>query len=322
MVRVGSWMMLHAEGGTLNNQRLNRESKGADAADGSKQCAKARSFEISEPCEWDRQHREWPPELESLHQPPQRLWLCGQIPGCLPTVAIVGSRNASVAGLRFAFEMASELTLNGFRIVSGLARGIDAAALEGAVCSAGQGGPAPIVLLGNGLPSIYPPENQPLARRIIDQGGSLMSEYRPGTAPLRHHFPRRNRLISGWSLAVVVVEATLKSGSMGTASHALDQGREVCAVPGPARGGTHDGCHELIRSGAHLVNCARDVIEICAGIAAGADGFVRGSSSDRVELKRHLDEHPLTLDQLLQVTGWTPIRLLRAFRAGESQGNL
>lgn len=302
-------------GGTLNSQRLQSEWKRDDAEEAIEKGAKPRGTEIPDPWNWNRQHQEWPAELESVNHPPRGLWLCGQIPGCVPTVAIVGSRKASVAGLRLAFDIASDLTLSGFRIVSGLARGIDAAALEGAVCGAAQGGPAPLVLLGNGLPAIYPPENQPLARRIIDLGGSLMSEYRPGTAPLRHHFPRRNRLISGWSLAVVVVEATLRSGSMGTASHALDQGREVCAVPGPAQGGTHDGCHDLIQSGAHLITSARDVIEICAGIAEGANRYERGSRSDRVEMKRLLEEHSLTLDQSLHVTGWTPIRLLRAFCA-------
>jgi len=307
------------KGGTLDSRHLDIDWKHDDAAAGAEECEQARSFELTEPWRWNRQHRNWPSELESLSHPPRRLWLCGQIPGCWPTVAIVGSRKASVAGLRFAFEIASELTLSGFRIVSGLARGIDAAALEGAVCSAAQGGPAPLVLLGNGLPAIYPPENQQLARRIIDLGGSLMSEYRPGTAPLRHHFPHRNRLISGWSLAVVVVEATRKSGSMGTASHALDQGREVCAVPGPVLRGTHDGCHDLIQSGAHLVTCARDVIEICGGIAEGKEVFERGSRGDRVEMKCLLDQHQLTLDQVLLVTRWTPLRLLRAFCAVESQ---
>ena len=232
---------------------------------------------------WRPNEPSWPQQLLSIPTPPRRLWRSGATPVAAPTVAIVGSRDASVAGRTFAFELAEKLTSCGFRVISGLARGIDTAALEGALRGGQGGGPAPLALLGNGLPGIYPPENSSLAARIVAGGGSLLSEYSPGTPPRRYHFPRRNRLISGWSLAVVVVEASCRSGSMGTARHALEQGREVCAVPGSVGDGGHEGCHRLIQDGAHLVTGARDVMEVCAGwrdATVGWQGDFDGSTGD------------------------------------------
>ena len=177
----------------------------------------------------------------------------------------------------------------------------------------------PLALLGNGLPAIYPAKNRPLARRILQCGGALISEYPPGAAPRPHHFPHRNRLISGCSVAVVVVEATVRSGSMGTARHALDQGCEVCAVPGSVESASHQGCHLLIRDGAHLVTCARDIIEVCAGLGvagcrAGIEGTARqGLSADLRRLERERKLHGDDLCRLHEVTGWSPIRLLRAW---------
>jgi DNA processing protein len=300
------------------------------------------SSTLEDPRPWIPSCHQWPEPLRWIDRPPQKLWICGNKPVGPPIIAIVGSRKASVAGLRWAFQIAAELSRSGFRIVSGLALGIDAAALEGAVlgCEEFKSSATPtvtkslaapfeavpfappIALLGNGLPMIYPAKNRPLARRIVQCGGALISEYPPGTAPRPHHFPHRNRLISGCSVAVVVVEATLRSGSMGTARHALDQGCEVCAVPGPVESASHQGCHLLIRDGAHLVTCARDIIEVCAGLGvagcrAGIEGTARkGLSADQRRLERERKRHGDDLCRLHEVTGWSPIRLLRAWSGG------
>ena len=143
--------------------------------------------------------------------------------------------------------------------MSGLARGVDACALEGALSvEGGVGG----VVLGNGLPEIYPTENIELAHRLVAGGGFVASEFQLDALPLKGHFPTRNRLISGWSVGVVVVAATVRSGSLHTAKWALDQGREVFAVPGPVEGPEFEGVHHLIRDGAHLVASAAEAIEI------------------------------------------------------------
>ena len=246
----------------------------------------------------------WPSILDGIASPPEKLWVSGILAPERASIAIVGSRRASTSGLRISFEVAAELTRAGFRVVSGLAHGIDRAALEGALHGGGQ----PLALLGNGLPAIYPAANRDLAAKIITAGGSLVTEYKPGTPPRRGNFPRRNRLISGWSLGVILVEAAIKSGSMGTARHALEQGREIFAFPGSVEGGRNDGCHVLIQDGAYLVTGADEILEIFAGL-----GPKRTSSDDGKKLEQLAREHGPDLDQLLEVTGWSPVRLLKAW---------
>lgn len=246
----------------------------------------------------------WPVILDTIPFPPRTLYLSGKLASEGPSLAIVGSRMASVCGRRMSFEIAAALTRAGFRVVSGLAHGIDAAALEGALLGGGQ----PLALLGNGLPDIYPAANRQLASRIIAAGGALVTEYPPGTPPRRGHFPRRNRLISGWSLGVIVVEAARKSGSMSTARYAIDQGRELFAFPGSIDGGGHEGCHDLIRHGAHLVTDGDDILEILAGFVP-----FDSHSRDKEELSRLMKEHGDDLMRLLEVTGWSPVRLLKAW---------
>ena len=177
-------------------------------------------------------------------------------------VAIVGSRRSTTVGERIAHKMGRELTAKGWTVVSGLARGIDGAALEGALRAALEdpNAPPPVAILGNGLPDIYPPEHEDLASRIVQSGGVLYSEFDRKAPPRRSHFPKRNRLISALSRGVVVVEATLRSGSLITANWALEQGREVFAVPGSPEGPGSAGCHQLIREGALLVTSAEEVL--------------------------------------------------------------
>lgn len=172
-------------------------------------------------------------------------------------VAIVGSRRASVFGREFAFELAQSLSDMGITIVSGVARGIDSAAHRGALLEKGR----TIGVLGCGFDVIYPPENKGLYREIIERG-SLISEYAPGTPPLPQNFPARNRIISGLSEGVIIVEASERSGALITADFALEQGREVMVVPGNVRSSISKGCHKLIKQGAYLIDSAEDVIEI------------------------------------------------------------
>jgi DNA processing protein len=198
----------------------------------------------------------YPPLLSTIPDPPIVLWLAGRAHVLdLPSVALVGSRHASPNGLAIARMLARDLTRAGVVVVSGLAQGVDSAAHEGALEA---GGPT-IAVLGCGPDVVYPRQNRTLAARIRDVG-CLLSEFPPGTPPLPRHFPLRNRIISGLSLAVVVIEAAERSGSLITARLALEQGRDVLAVPGGVVSGCHRGCHALIKDGAGLVESAEDVL--------------------------------------------------------------
>jgi DNA processing protein len=200
---------------------------------------------------------DYPALLARIADPPPRLWLRGD-PRALavPCVAIVGSRAASPYGVRVAEQLAADLARAGVTVVSGLARGIDSAAHRGALTTGRT-----VAILGSGADVIYPPEHEALAQRILDAHGALVSELPPGSPPRRGNFPRRNRLISGVSLAVVVVEASTRSGSLQTARFALEQGREVLAVPGTILGERFRGSHGLLRDGAKLVESASDILE-------------------------------------------------------------
>lgn len=199
---------------------------------------------------------DYPEALASLDDAPPVLALRGH-PSLLrrPAVAVVGARNASIAGRRMAERLSMDLSSAGFLVVSGMARGIDTAAHGGAL-EAGT-----VAVLAGGIDVVYPPENGGLYREIAERG-LLVAESPLGTEPQARHFPRRNRLISGLSLGVVVVEAALKSGSLITARLALDQGRDVFAVPGSPVDPRAQGCNRLIKDGAVLVETAEDVVAV------------------------------------------------------------
>jgi DNA processing protein len=207
------------------------------------------------------------------------LWYRGELAALRgPAVAIVGSRAASVAALEIAGKLAEDLAARGAVIVSGLARGVDSAAHEGAL-RAGR----TMAVLGSGVDRLYPREHDGLAHRIAEHG-LVLSEYPPGTPPLAFHFPMRNRLISGLSRGVIVVEASEQSGSLITAACALQQGREVMAVPGNVLGGRNRGAHALIRDGATIVESAADVLET---LGWGTQRqWVTASSEHAVEVPR------------------------------------
>ena len=199
----------------------------------------------------------YPPQLAEIDDPPAVLWVRGDpLPLSSPAVAVVGSRTGTPYACAVAEHLAAGLADRGVAVISGLARGVDAAAHRGALAG---GGPT-VAVLGSGVDVVYPPEHASLADAVVGQG-ALVSELGPGAPPLRHHFPRRNRILSGLSRAVVVVEATVRSGSLITARLAAEQGREVMAVPGNVLSGRSRGAHRLIRDGARIVETADDILE-------------------------------------------------------------
>lgn len=210
---------------------------------------------------------DYPHMLREIPSPPPILFFRGDLAAAgLKTVAIVGSRKASLAGLKIATSLAKDLARLGFTIVSGLARGIDRAAHTGAL----EAGGATIAVLGSGIDVIYPPEHDKLARSISNSG-AVMTELPPGTPPLRQNFPRRNRIISGLSVGTVVVEAGEASGALITAHCALEQNRSVFAVPSTPGYATSVGTNRLLKEGAALVESADDILrEICPQIGSPA----------------------------------------------------
>lgn len=209
---------------------------------------------------------EYPRVLREIEDPPKVLFLRGSLaPQDALSIAIVGSRHATQYGVGQAEKLAAGLARAGFTITSGLARGIDASAHQGALAAGGR----TLAVLGSGVSNIYPPEHADLAKRVVESG-ALISENPPRSAPLAGAFPQRNRLISGMSLGVLVVEAAERSGALITARHAMEQGREVFAVPGRVDSRVSRGCHRLIRDGAKLVESVEDVLEELGPLVAAA----------------------------------------------------
>jgi DNA processing protein len=270
---------------------------------------------------WD--DARFPAALLAIPDVPPVLWYRGVLDALeAPAVAIVGSRAASAVALEAAASIAADLAALGIVVVSGLARGVDSAAHRGAMRMGRT-----IAVLGSGLDRVYPPEHRDLALDIA-QSGLVVSEHAPGTAPLPFHFPLRNRLISGLSLGVVVIEASDKSGSLITAGCALEQGRDVMAVPGNVLSGRNRGGHGLIRDGARIVECAADIVEEL-GMGPSPP---QGSRSDRSPgkstasadpLLRHLDPGvPYDVDGLAEACGLDAARLLPRLLQLELQGFL
>ncbi|MBI2104334.1 MAG: DNA-protecting protein DprA [Candidatus Omnitrophica bacterium] len=199
----------------------------------------------------------YPTRLKTIPDPPLALYVRGTLTAADETaIAIVGSRRASPYGRQCAERLSEDLALRGITVVSGLALGIDGAAHRGALRAGGR----TLAVLGSGLARLYPPAHERLADQAAEQG-AVLSEYPLEAEPLPHHFPRRNRLISGLSLGVIVVEASARSGALITADCALEQGREVFAVPGPMTSVTSEGTHRLLKQGARLVTSVEDVLD-------------------------------------------------------------
>src|SRR5262245_26882442 len=239
----------------------------------------------------------YPAYLRETYDPPPVLFCRGELVADEGprSVGVVGSRAASPEGRTLARSLARDLAAVGVTIVSGLARGIDVAAHRGAIEARGR----TVAVLGSGLDRVYPKEHEDVVETLLERG-AVVSEFPLGTPPSPAHFPRRNRVIAGWSRAVVVVEAADKSGALGTARHALDAGREVCAVPGhpTARGAA--GTNRLIRDGAALVRGAADVAQEIGLVIEVTDAYPAGGEDVLGLLRR---DAPASLEELQSRSG-------------------
>jgi DNA processing protein len=258
----------------------------------------------------------YPAPLDEIPDPPGLLYVKGAIePRDALAIAIVGTRRCTPYGMRVADRLAAALARVGMTVVSGLARGIDAAAHRGALKAGGR----TIGVMANGLAQIYPPEHEELARQMAERG-AVVSEMPMGQGPLSGLFPQRNRIISGLCLGVVVIEAPPRSGALSTAHHAMEQNREVFAVPGPVDSLSSQGCHRLIRDGARLVETVDDILEELGPLVSE----VRTSSEETpvrhpVELTLsdqersllgHLTDHATAVDELIVRTGLAASQVL------------
>ena len=270
------------------------------------------------------QHPEYPAVLRHIHGPPPVLYCRGDT-GALdrPCLAMVGSRHASRDGLNHARRFAHALSEGGFSVVSGLALGVDGAAHRGAV----DGGGMTIGILANGVDQPYPRRHETLANDLLQAGGLLVSELPPGTPARSHLFPQRNRLISGLCRGVLVVEAGLRSGSLITARLAMEQGREVFAIPGSIHQPSVRGCHRLIREGAVLVETVDDIVSEL-GVW---DSLPSQAGPDVAPEPAHLDDEsrrvleavtyePVDSDSLCRATGMGAADLLQAMLLLEMEG--
>ena len=249
---------------------------------------------------------DFPPALRSIYDPPILLYVKGTLlPQDVLAIAIVGARRCSIYGQTQAERLAAGLSHLGFTVVSGLARGVDVAAHRGALRAKGR----TLAVLGCGLARVYPPEHKEMAERIAEQG-ALISELPLATAPQREAFPARNRLVSGLSLGVLVVEAARNSGSLITARHAAEQGREVFALPGQVDNPLNRGSHALIKDGAKLVENVEDIIAELGPLAetlkigeeeAPCEPRSLGLNEKEARVYSALSSTPQTLDELIAV---------------------
>jgi len=255
---------------------------------------------------------DYPPLLAQLHDAPIALFARGRVAAISELqLAIVGARNPTTIGRETAEQFAAHLAGCGLAITSGLAAGIDAAAHQGALRVKG----VTIAVCATGLDTVYPRDHAALAESICERG-ALVSEFPPNTKPLKYHFPRRNRLISGLSLGTLVVEAAIHSGSLITAKFAADQGREVFAIPGSIHNPLARGCHQLLRQGAKLVESANDILAELGPLAASARDLRAYPAAARKEISAPLLDkeyeilldalgfEPTSVDQLVARTGF------------------
>jgi DNA processing protein len=247
----------------------------------------------------------YPPALREIYDPPLALYIKGTIPDPWPKgIGVVGSRQTSHYGLETAKKLSYQMAYAGLPIISGLARGIDTAAHQGALAAKG----VTWAVIGCGLDQMYPPENQTLADRIVTDKGCLISEFPLGVSPDRSTFPRRNRVVSGLSCGVLVVEAGRDSGALITAKQALEQGRQVFAVPGRIDNPQSRGCHQLIKDGAALVDSVDDIFTALEFLFPRSDVTVPrpgpaelSPEESQIFTAIELDETPI--DLIIQKTG-------------------
>jgi DNA processing protein len=248
----------------------------------------------------------YPTHLREIPSAPPLLWVMGNLDlADKPAIGMVGARNASALGLKFTRSLARDLTDAGLLVVSGLARGIDTAAHEASV------NVHTAAVIAGGLDNFYPPENEKLQRRIAETG-LLISEMLPGTAPKAEHFPRRNRIISGMSQAIIVVEAALRSGSLITARFAAEQGRDVFAVPGSPLDPRAEGTNKLIKDGATMLTSVSDVIEALRMMQPATSGrLLEPEFHETIQMDDDVREHiaallaptAIEIDDLIRESG-------------------
>lgn len=270
----------------------------------------------------------YPDLLRQLVDPPTVLYVRGD-PAVLslPQIAIVGSRHPTPAGSENAEEFAAELARVGMVITSGLALGIDAAAHRGALKVNGL----TLAVCGTGIDQIYPTTHVPLSETILAKGGAIVSEFPLSTPPWPGNFPQRNRLISGLSLGVLVVEAALRSGSLITARHALEQGREVYAIPGSIHNVQAKGCHALLRQGAKLVETVTDILEelpptfadnSAAYLPSAVGAVAVDEDPQNQQILACLDDAPAAVDHIIERSGLTPEAVCSILLLLELQGKV
>ncbi|MFL0803382.1 MAG: DNA-processing protein DprA [Agarilytica sp.] len=292
-------------------------------------------IEVRRALEWCRENNihvlshidpAYPSMLSEIAQAPPYLFVKGDLSVLArDQVAIVGSRSASKTGLANAHHMAAELVGRDFVVTSGLALGIDGHAHSGALSGGGQ----TVAVVGTGIDTVYPKRHGQLAQDILENGGAIVSEFPLGAVASPQNFPRRNRIISGLSLGTLVIEAAVKSGSLITAKYALEQNREVFAMPGSVHSPLSRGCHTLIKQGGILVECAEDIYAELEGFAAktsaagGYDSAVDANISDE---ERHIldriEYDPMSLDAIASVTDLGVNTLLSGLMSLEMSGHI
>lgn len=274
----------------------------------------------------------YPDLLREIADPPPLLFASGCLSALdYPSVALVGSRNCTPYGVKVTRRLARDMSDSGFVITSGLALGIDAVAHKSCI----ERDKPTIAILGSGLGKVYPQANFPLAQRIIEQGGLLLSEFPLSAGPARYRFPQRNRLISGLSLATCVIEANLKSGSLITARQALEQNRQVFAVPGSVDSQNSRGCHRLLREGAAVAENAADIKEPLAPLLKGQlDLLERADCSGNdarltpnltlpeARILKFVAIEPVDTDALIRQTGLNVSALQQCLARLELKGHL
>ncbi len=273
----------------------------------------------------------YPQLLRQIYAPPLVLFVCGD-PLLLQQrqLAMVGARKPTHSGLEVAYQWSGELAQQQWVVTSGLAQGIDGASHQGCLNGVGQ----TIAVLGSGLNRIYPKCHTSLAQKIVQHGGALLSEFFPDTPPRAAHFPQRNRIISGLARGVVVIEAARQSGSLITAQYALEQGRDVFAMPGSIRNLLSQGCHALIKQGAILVEACKDILlelsfyQPYSSVIGSTGQSVHEEiqeyklDSEDKKLVECLGFETTTVDSLIQQLGWPTDRILARLALLELQGHI
>ena len=250
---------------------------------------------------------EFPEKLKGIPNSPQGIYVRGRLPDPeKKTVSIIGSRNNSEYGRGAAEYFAKELSRHGVQIVSGMARGIDGISQSAAIAAGGSS----FGILGCGIDIVYPPENRELYDNILEKGG-IISEYPPGMAPRARLFPRRNRIISAFSDILLVIEARQKSGTSITVRYALEQGRDIFALPGRITDPLSHGCNTLIADGAGIATCPGDILEALGLIKAGNRKYKNidlkkftDLTAKQLKIIRHLDYSPVSVNEIASKTGY------------------